>query len=346
MQTPSASKHGRGWRGYWREGGKIRATGVYRLKSEAQAAAKVEIDRIVAGAAYRAPITLAELADRFIAQYAAAPQTVKYAERRLVRPLVIFGRAQASDVTTEALQGFLASLPAEKVGKAYKRDIARTLRMVYGFGVDAGLVDHNPASKLKAPMQRRSERMLPFESWAEVDAVAAQCGRWAPLVVFLADTGARPAEAVNVEHKHLHGSTVELPGTKTAGAWRTVHMTERGQEAVAAIPRSIVTRRVFHIDGRPISWPYFWREVWHTALELAGVEKRPPYSLRHTFAYWSLRAGVPIASVAREMGHETTEQTFRVYGGWCAEMGADAAALRSAWAAVTNASPSTVESPS
>jgi integrase len=79
-----------------------------------------------------------------------------------------------------------------------------------------------------------------------------------------------------------------------------------------------------------------WREVWHPALKLAGVEKRPPYSLRHTFAYWSLRAGVPIATVAREMGHESTEQTFRVYGGWCAEMGEDAAALRESWASGTN----------
>jgi integrase len=59
----------------------------------------------------------------------------------------------------------------------------------------------------------------------------------------------------------------------------------------------------------------FWREVWRPALELAKLPYRPPYNLRHTFAYWSLRAGVPIATVAREMGHTSTEQTFRVYGG-------------------------------
>jgi integrase len=280
------------------------------------------------GAAYMAPITLAELADRFIRQYSAAPQTVKYAQRRLVRPLASFGDAQAGDLTTESIQRLLATVP----GKAYRRDIARTLRMVYRFGVDAGLVRTNPATAAKAPMQRRSERMLPFESWAEVEAVADECGRWAPLVVFLADTGARPGEAVRVEHRHVHAPTVELPGSKTAGSWRTVHMTRRGVAAVESIPRAITTRRVFHVDGRPISWPYFWREIWHPALKLAGLEKRPPYSLRHTFAYWSLRAGVPIATVAREMGHESTEQTFRVYGGWCAEMGEGAAAMREAWA--------------
>ncbi len=104
------------------------------------------------------------------------------------------------------------------------------------------------------------------------------------------------------------------------------------EQEVAALPRSISTRRVFNIEGRPISWVYLAGGVAAGARKLAELAYRPPYNLRHTFAYWSLRAGVPIASVAREMGHTSTEQTFRVYGGWCREMGADAAAMRTAWA--------------
>ena len=48
-----------------------------------------------------------------------------------------------------------------------------------------------------------------------------------------------------------------------------------------------------HIDGRPISFDYFRREVWHPALELAGFETRAPYCLRHSYALHSLQAGVP-----------------------------------------------------
>jgi hypothetical protein len=51
-----------------------------------------------------------------------------------------------------------------------------------------------------------------------------------------------------------------------------------------------------------------------------------------------------MATVAREMGHESTEQKFRVYGGWCAEMGEGAAALRESWASGTNAAPDEAES--
>jgi hypothetical protein len=88
-------------------------------------------------------------------------------------------------------------------------------------------------------MPRRSERMLPFESWAEVEAVAEECGRWAPLVVFMADSGARPVEAISVEHRHVDGAAVLLPGTKTDRSMRTVHLTERGVAAIEAMPRSI-----------------------------------------------------------------------------------------------------------
>jgi integrase len=333
MQTGSVTRNGRGWRGHWREDGKRHSTATFARKGEARVALNDELDRIAQGDRYRAPITLAELADRFLAQHPASTQTITYARRRLVRPLAVLGDAQAGDVSTEALQRVVTAVP----GKSYRRDITRTLRMVYRWGVDAGLVDHNPAAKVKAPKPIRGENIIPFESWAEVDLVAEECGRWGPLVIFMADTGARPAEAVAVEHRNVHGSTVELPGHKTARAWRSVHMTERGVDAVAAVPRAIATRKVFHVDGRPISWDYFRREVWAPALETASLDARAPYCLRHTFAYWSLRAGVPIASVASEMGHESTEHTFRVYGGWCLEVGADAAALRSAWATSTAA---------
>ena len=100
-----------------------------RTKGEARRLLNVELARLEMGGAYMAPITLAELADRFIRQYSAAPQTVKYAERRLVRPLAAFGDAQAGDITTESLQRLLAAVP----GKAYRRDIART----FGWSTDS-----------------------------------------------------------------------------------------------------------------------------------------------------------------------------------------------------------------
>lgn len=313
----------------YREGGRLRTTRVVRTKGEARRLVNAELARIELGEQYRAPITLAELAERFLAQHNAAPQTIKLIRQRLVRPLVAFGDAQAADITTEALQRFVIGLP---VGPAFKHDITRALRAVYTFGIRARLVDRNPALEVNAPEPVRGEKILPFESWAEVERVAEEAGRWGALIMFAVDCGARPAELAALEHRHVEGSVVRLPGTKNERARRTVHLTERGVEAYRSFPRAISTPLVFHSEGRPLSWAWWRPKVWYEALALADMAKRSPYQMRHTFAYFSLRAGVPISDLAREMGHTDVSRTYRSYGQWCAEQGERAASIRGAWA--------------
>jgi integrase len=329
MQNGSVKRHGNGWRGRWREDGTLRVTRTVATKGEARSLLNRELDRIRLGDHYIAPITLRELADRWLAQYDRAPKTVKCAQGRLVRPLAAFGDAQAGDITTEALTTFLARQPKDKVGKAYKRDIVRTLRQVYAFGVENRLVAWDPAKRVKAAKPVRGENILPL-TIDEIDIVADECGQWRALVVFMGDSGARPQEALDLEWRHvnLDAGTVELPGVKTDGSWRTVHLTSRGIAAVRSIPRAITTRRVFHVDGRPVSWTYFRREVWAPALEAAGLDHRPPYCLRHSYAWHSLTAGVPIANLANQMGHSDVTRTFQVYGGWAVERGESVAQIR------------------
>lgn len=52
-----------------------------------------------------------------------------------------------------------------------------------------------------------------------------------------------------------------------------------------------------------------WRQRdWNPALEAAGYTtdegkaERGPYALRHTYATWALRAGIPTFTLARRMG--------------------------------------------
>ncbi len=339
MQRGTVVRHGRGWRGRWREHGRIRSTATYGTKDAAKAALVDALARMERGERFR-PLppdpTFRELATRWLAQYAApSPKTHLCARGRLVRPLAAFGDARAGDLTTETLQVFLNTLPPERVGAAYRRDIMRTLRAVFAWGVEAGLVAKDPAKRLKAPRPIRSERIVVFESWAEVDAVAALCGSWAPLVTFAVDVGARPSELQALEWRDvdLRAGTVTIRGTKTERSRRLVYLTDRGRAALACLPRALATDRMFTVEGRPISWPYFARAVWRPALERAGLAHRTFYCTRHTFAYFSLRAGVPISDVARDMGHTDVTRTFQVYGHWAREQGAGAAVLRQAWAA-------------
>jgi len=57
-----------------------------------------------------------------------------------------------------------------------------------------------------------------------------------------------------------------------------------------------------------------WRgRQWAPALEAAGVEHRRIYDLRHTYATWSLAAGIDIFTLARRMG-TSVKMIDRTYG--------------------------------
>jgi integrase len=71
----------------------------------------------------------------------------------------------------------------------------QALRQVLNRAVCWGLLDHNPA-KLGVPNPpRRAKEKRPFETWQQLDAVAARLGPvYGPMVIFAAATGLRPSE--------------------------------------------------------------------------------------------------------------------------------------------------------
>jgi hypothetical protein len=96
IQTGTVTRHGRGWRGLWREDGKRCVTARYKTKGEAREALNRELDRIRLGTAYRAPITLRELTERFLAQY----QAHRYPAAVLPKSASREGHAGVTAVTT------------------------------------------------------------------------------------------------------------------------------------------------------------------------------------------------------------------------------------------------------
>jgi integrase len=55
------------------------------------------------------------------------------------------------------------------------------------------------------------------------------------------------------------------------------------------------------------------RDEWTPAVRAAGLEHRGPYSLRHTYAAFSIAAGVSLFALARRMG-TSVEQIGKTYG--------------------------------
>jgi integrase len=107
---------------------------------------------------------------------------------------------------------------------------------------------------------------------------------------------------------------------KTTGSRRAVPLRARVTAALERLPR----RRgiVFPApEGGRIDINNWRHRSWTPALAAAGVKHRRIYDLRHTYATWSLAAGIDIFTLARRMG-TSVKMIDRTYGHLVA--GADA----------------------
>ena len=67
-------------------------------------------------------------------------------------------------------------------------------------------------------------------------------------------------------------------------------------------------------DGRPFNYDSFHKTIWEKAFKITGLERRVPYSSRHSFVQWSLLIGVSKSRLVDLMGHSTKKMIDEVYG--------------------------------
>jgi integrase len=104
------------------------------------------------------------------------------------------------------------------------------------------------------------------------------------------------------------------PYPKTIASRRRVPLTDRALAAVEALPPRIDTPLLFpSARGLHIGLDTWRTREWYPALDAAGIARRGPYCLRHTFATEALAAGVSIFELARLMG-TSVKVIDRTYG--------------------------------
>lgn len=69
---------------------------------------------------------------------------------------------------------------------------------------------------------------------------------------------------------------------------------------------------------------------WNIAVKRTGIRRRNPYHTRHTFACWLLSAGLNPAFIASQMGHETPQMVYKIYGMWIDDMNNEHVAMLNA----------------
>ena len=73
---------------------------------------------------------------------------------------------------------------------------------------------------------------------------------------------------------------------------------------------------VFSLSGKHPLDDSKMRKVFNQVLDKAGLPRRGPHQMRHTFATLLLEDGAPITYVTQQIGHKDASITLRVYAHW------------------------------
>jgi integrase len=282
--------------------------GGFATRDEAQKALRKALDRI--GPGRGGAITLAELVEEYLELHQAEPVTIDKLRWLLRKATASLGDKRIADLSPKDVYAWRSTLP-----EGHRFEATQALRQVLNRAVAWGLIDFNPAKRGVPNPQRRPKEKRPFESWSQLEAVAARLGPvYGPMVIFAAATGLRPSELFGLEQHDVDREAGDvymrrafangrIKHTKTRLSTRAVPLQAKAVEALDRLPASANPILFPNGRGGRIDFQIFGRKHWRPVQIKAGIEPvRGLYDLRHTYATFALRAGVPVFAVSRFIG--------------------------------------------
>jgi integrase len=289
--------------------------GRFASERDAAQALERELERLRRERGVSRSLTLAELVKVYLAQHDVEPVTIEKLRWLLAKAVAVFGDRPVSDIRSEEIAAWRIAL-----SPGYRFDATQALRQVLARAVVWGMINANPAKLgVDNPSPRRREQR-PFESWAELDAVAVNLSpRYRPMVIFAAATGLRPAEWLALEWRdidlearvvYVHRSFTKgrLKCPKTEASRRAVPLQTIALQAIERQRSSPNRALVLPAErGGYLDLHNFRNREWKPAQVVAGIKPlRRVYDLRHTFATFALRAGISTFDLSRYMGASLT----------------------------------------
>jgi integrase len=259
-------------------------------------------------------LTLAELVDEYLAQHDGEPETIGKLSWLLMKAVEAFGTRRLPQLRSQEIAAWRMTIPT-----GHRFEATQALRQVLARAVVWGMIDVNPTNGVDNPQRRYTEKR-PFDSWAELAAVAAKLGpRLGPMVLFAAATGLRPGEWIALERRDIDREARvayvrrayrngRLKCTKTEASVRAVPLQAIALAALEQLPADTNSALLFPSPrGGHLDLHNFRNRHWKPAQLAAGITPlRRVYDLRHTFATFALRAGISTFDLSRYMGASLT----------------------------------------
>jgi len=267
-------------------------------------------------------MSFSELAERW--EQAVVP-TIKTTTanyyRKLLRAHLLphFGQQQISTIGRYEVERFLA-----EQAKTYSRNTLRGMRVSLGrvlsWAVECGWLEANPCSGVRLP--RAGERII--RTVFKPDQVVAIAQRlhepYATLVLFLAVTGLRIGEAIEIKWSDFDGDVIRISRRIYEGKADTTKT--EGSNRSLPIPAPLLKRMrslggqdwVFRSrENTPINPGNALKRYVRSVAEALGIALGGWHDVRHTLTTGLLRSGVSPKVVSEILGHADVQITLNVY---------------------------------
>jgi integrase len=309
----------------WQESGKRPQRSGFKTKTEAREWFRENVLPRLRDEVSDGSITFDEFCDLYLARWGA---TISKRTCDTMRERLAPARKRFGPWTLHELEDAAADVAAWRAslsdGSRYRLTLA--MRQTLNAAMRWRYLRRNPVADAGANPQPRTEEFVAFTR-TEIDALEVELGAvYGPLAVFAAETGLRTNEWAALERRDIDqigvgvmvqrrvADGVVTPYPKTERSRRRVPLTARALAAYNRIPARLDTTLVFPSpEGKYINLDNFRTRDWYDALDAAGIERRGPYHLRHTFATEALAAGISIFELARMMG-ASVKEIDRTYG--------------------------------
>lgn len=206
---------------------------------------------------------------------------------------------------------------------------------IYDKALHNDLVLKNPLEKVAAPkvqLNRPTTAINPFTETELAKIIENANGYMKNFIQFMVATGMRPGEIValkwndiNFERKKIDVERTRIRSkqpkeikdgsTKTDSSDRGIDMLTLAEEAL--LRQKELTGKYEYIFINQSKKPFYAHDIvgvnFDKILKKSGVEDRPLYNLRHTFASQLISKGADITWVSKMLGHKDVSITLKIY---------------------------------